>query len=153
MQSAEPRTCTSPFMVLHNSKAHPSSLPRCTGDSELLGLGKVLSSFYVTQFMPCTHLKDVSVIQKRKYFDVCVLHYRKSCSEQVCGKPQRKKNYLQEKRFPKHPSSPAIIQQLVWGENRVKQRLQHVQCSHLQHYLNMLQKMGLSAKQGFQAIS
>lgn len=65
---------TSPSMVLHNWKAHPTSLSRCTGDPELMGLGKVLFSFSVTQFMPCPPFKDLAVIQKWKHFDVCVLH-------------------------------------------------------------------------------
>lgn len=64
-----------------------------------------------------------------------------------------KKSICRRRDSQSTPDSPTIVRQLVWGGNGAKRRLQHVQCSHLQHELNMLQKMGLSAKQGLQAIS
>lgn len=58
---------------------------------------------------------------------VCFITENHAQSKSVVN--HMEKNYLQEKRFPKHSSQLCNNLLLVWGENGAKQRLQHVQCS------------------------
>lgn len=133
MQSAEGSTYNSHFIMLQNGKVHTSCLQSFSSLFAQLHRGSTAYRagkrpiFFLRYSIHYLTFKDLAVTHKQKHFDVCVLCYRKLCSEQVPGKSRGGGVISMRRDSQATTTSPSIIREVLREGNGVKQRLYHMQ--------------------------